>query len=196
MNHIPTGASFHRYVDPERDVEQGAFEVHGLSRAFLAGHPPFRDIAGDFLAFVGDARPVIHNAPFDMGFLDMELDRAGLPRIPVERVVDTLAMARRRFPGAPASLDALCARFGVDNSHRDTHGALVDARLLAAVYLELAGGRQPGFELAADSAAGGDPAGPAPAAVRPARAFAPSAEELAAHNALLDRIADPIWRRE
>ena len=143
VNHVPTGKNYHVYINPERDVEQGAFEVHGLSTEFLADYPNFAGIVDSFLEFVGDASLVIHNARFDMGFINAELARLDCPEIPMERAIDTLSMARRKYPGAQASLDALCRRFEIDNGHRDLHGALVDADLLASVYLELIGGRQP-----------------------------------------------------
>ena len=145
--HVPTGATYHQYVNPERAMPQGAFEVHGLGDEFLRDFPVFAEVAGAFLDFVDDARLVIHNAAFDMAFLNAELRRAGLPALAEERAVDTLAIARRRFPGAGNSLDALCRRFGVDNSGRVKHGALLDSEILAEVYLELIGGRQPGLGL-------------------------------------------------
>jgi DNA polymerase-3 subunit epsilon len=147
-NHMPTRRSWHRYVNPERPMPQEAFEVHGLGDDFLRGKPVFREIAGAFLDFVGDARLVIHNAAFDLRFLNAELAACGLPAFPPDRAIDTLQIARQRFPGAPASLDALCRRFGVDNSGREKHGALLDSELLAEVYLELVGGRQPRLVLA------------------------------------------------
>jgi len=152
INHMPTGRNYHQYINPMRDMPAGAFAVHGLSEEFLRTHPGFPQIAPDFLAFIADARLVIHNAPFDMRFLNAELSWAGLASLPMDRVLDTLAMARRRFPGAPSSLDALCRRFGVDNSVREKHGALLDSELLAEVYLELIGGRQPDFALSDNSA--------------------------------------------
>ena len=147
MGHVPTGRTYHQYVNPERAMPQAAFEVHGLGDDFLRDHPVFAEIGRAFLDFVGDATLVIHNAAFDMRFLDFELARAGMPTIPRERVVDTLDIARRRFPGAGNSLDALCRRFGVDNAARTKHGALLDSEILAEVYLELIGGRQPGLSL-------------------------------------------------
>jgi DNA polymerase III subunit epsilon len=144
---MPTGRTYHQYINPERAMPQEAFEVHGLGDDFLRDKPVFRDVAGAFVDFVGDARLVIHNAAFDMKFINAELGWLKLPPDPVARAVDTLAIARRRFPGAPASLDALCRRFGIDNSARTLHGALLDAEILAEVYLELIGGRQPGFVL-------------------------------------------------
>lgn len=147
VNHMPTGRTFHEYVNPERDMPADAFAVHGLSAAFLADKPTFRAVVDPFLAFVGDARLVIHNAAFDMKFLNAELRWTGRPTLPPGRAVDTLDLARRRFPGAQHSLDALCRRFGVDNAGRTKHGALLDSELLAEVYLELVGGRQPGLVL-------------------------------------------------
>jgi DNA polymerase III subunit epsilon len=149
INHLPTGQVYHQYINPERDMPDGAFAVHGLSEAFLRDYPVFSDVAAGFLAFIGQDRLVIHNAEFDLRFLNAELRRAGHPPLTTGRVVDTLVLARRRFPGASASLDALCRRFGVDGSARSLHGALLDSQLLAEVYLELLGGRQTGLELAA-----------------------------------------------
>lgn len=149
INHCPTGKSFHAYINPERPVSEGALAVHGLSDAFLADKPLFAAIVEPFLAFIGDARLVIHNAQFDVGFLNMEFGRLGLKPLEPARVVDTLAMARRRHPGASNSLDALCARYGIDGSRRVRHGALLDAELLAEVYIELIGGKQADFGLAA-----------------------------------------------
>lgn len=147
-NLLPTGETFHRYIDPERDVPMEAFRVHGLSREFLTGKPKFADIAKEFLAFIDDAELVIHNAEFDVKFIDAELKRLDLPTLDHRRVIDTLALARRKHPGAPNSLDALCARYGIDNSRRTKHGALMDAEILAEIYLELCGGRQTALELA------------------------------------------------
>jgi DNA polymerase III subunit epsilon len=146
-NLVPTGRVYHQYVNPERDMPQEAFEVHGLSADFLSDKPVFNRIAEDFLTFVGNAKIVIHNASFDMKFINAELGWSKRPSLPWARAVDTLDMARRRFPGAQNSLDALCRRFGVDSSVREKHGALLDAELLAEVYLELMGGRQPDFTL-------------------------------------------------
>lgn len=145
INHMPTGQVFHRYVNPERDVPAEAEAVHGLSTERLRGEPLFSAIADEFIAFIGDAPLVIHNARFDMAFLNAELARVGRPTMPASRAIDTLEMARNRYPGQPATLDALCRRFGVDNSGRIKHGALLDAELLAEVYLELMGGRQTGL---------------------------------------------------
>ncbi|ABS62871.1 DNA polymerase III, epsilon subunit [Parvibaculum lavamentivorans DS-1] len=152
FNHVVTGKYFHAYIDPERDMPEGAFRIHGLSSDFLRGKPKFAEVADDFLAFIGEDPLVIHNAAFDMGFINAELKRIGRPALPVSRATDTLDIARRKFPGAQNSLDALCRRFGVDNSGRTKHGALLDSELLAEVYLELMGGRQPGLVLQADYA--------------------------------------------
>jgi len=152
LNYIPTGQYFHSYLDPERDVPEGAFRVHGLSTEFLKGKPLFKDAVADFLAFIGDARLVIHNAEFDMKFLNAELKRAGLPLLPADRAFDTLSYARRKHPGAANSLDALCARYKIDNSRRTKHGALMDSEILAEVYAELMGGRQATLVLASEAA--------------------------------------------
>lgn len=195
LNHVPTGNHFHRYVNPERDVDQGAYEVHGLSREFLSDFPPFSGIVDEFLDFIAQDTLIIHNARFDMGFINMEMGRLGRSDVPMDRVVDTLQMARKRYPGAQASLDALCRRFEIDNAHRDLHGALVDADLLAAVYLELIGGRQPGFELAEGKVVTSGPE-IRESRARPPRKFAASQDERKAHGALLGQIADPIWRND
>lgn len=148
LGHVPTGNTYHQYINPERSMPQDAFEVHGLGDDFLRDKPVFKDIAQDFVNFVGDAKLVIHNAAFDMKFLNAELSWIGFKTIPWEQAVDTLEIARRKFPGSPASLDALCRRYGIDNSSRTLHGALLDSEILAEVYLELIGGRQPDFALA------------------------------------------------
>ena len=195
MGRIPTGRSFHRYVDPERDMPEEAERVHGLSAEFLKGKPLFSDIAEDFLLFIGDAPLVIHNASFDMKFLNAELGKLGIEPLPMARAIDTVGMARTKFPGSPASLDALCKRFNIDLSARDKHGALVDAELLAGVYLELLGGRQAALELAAEEQAMMQAviASEADRIVR--RVFAPSAEELAAHAGFMAKIKEPIWAK-
>ena len=147
MHHLPTGKKLHIYINPERDIDDGAVAVHGLTNAFLSDKPLFAEIVDKFLSFIGDAPLVIHNASFDMGFINAELDKIQHPTLPMNRAIDTLAIARKKFPGAQANLNALCRRFEIDNSHRDLHGALVDADLLASVYVELLGGRQPGLSL-------------------------------------------------
>ncbi|WP_299045120.1 DNA polymerase III subunit epsilon [uncultured Tateyamaria sp.] len=154
VGHVPTKNVFHEYIDPERSMPQEAFEVHGLGDDFLRGKPKFAALGQKFLDFVGDAKLVIHNAAFDMKFLNAELKWMGLPQIPFDRAIDTLDIARRRFPGSPASLDALCRRFGIDNSARTLHGALLDSEILAEVYLELIGGRQPDFGLSTSASSG------------------------------------------
>ena len=194
VNHIPSGRRFQRYLNPERDMPQDAERVHGLTRAFLAKHRRFAQEADEVLAFIGEAKLVMHNAPFDLGFLNAELERIHRSPIPVERTVDTLTIARRKYPGAPASLDALCRRFGIDRSMREKHGALLDAELLTEVYLELTGGRQPG--LALQRAVPSSNAAPAPRAdraARPPRPHAPTEAEAAAHAAFVATLKDPIW---
>jgi len=192
VNHVPTGAFWHTYLNPERDMPEDARAVHGLDDAFLADKPRFAEVAAAFLAFVGEAPLVIHNAAFDLRFLNAELTMLGLPPIGEGRGVDTVAMARRKFPGAPANLDALCRRFGVDNSQRTRHGALLDAELLAEVYLELLGGRQTHLGLAVE--AGRRLAVAGTVAVRPPRPHAPTPAELAAHAAFLAAaVKTPIW---
>ncbi len=148
FNHVPTGRTYHQYINPKRAMPQEAFEVHGLGDDFLRDKPVFETIADDFLNFVTDAKLVIHNAAFDIKFLNAELGWVQKPLIPWEQAIDTLAIAKQKFPGAPASLDALCRRFGIDNSSRTFHGALLDSEILAEVYLELIGGKQPDFALA------------------------------------------------
>lgn len=193
INHMPTGETYHQYINPQRDMPQGAFEVHGLSEQFLSGHPVFASVADDFLEFIGDAKLIAHNASFDTRFINAELSRLQKPLLVQERVIDTLAIARTKFPGAQNSLDALCRRFGVDITARekDGHGALLDSELLAEVYLELIGGRQPGLVLAAQSKAG---RAAKTVTIRPPRAHAPTAEELAAHEAFVkEEVTDAIW---
>lgn len=152
MNHVPTGRTYHQYINPQRAMPQGAFEVHGLGDDFLRDKPVFKDIAQAFVDFVGSDRMVIHNAAFDMKFLNAELGWLGRPLLPMTQSLDTLAIARKKFPGSPASLDALCRRFGIDNSNRTLHGALLDSEILAEVYLELIGGKQPDFGLSTTAA--------------------------------------------
>jgi DNA polymerase-3 subunit epsilon len=204
MNHVPTGKTFWKYVNPERDVPQAAFQVHGLSTEFLSDKPKFAEVADELLGFIGDSPVIAHNAEFDMKFLNVELERAGKPTIPFARAIDTVAMARRKFPGAPASLDALCKRFNIDNSNRTLHGALLDAQLLADVYLELMGGRQAGLILTEevtvsvdlDFTGGWRTASPSiELPVRTPRPHAPLAEELAAHQAFIAKLKDAIWLR-
>ncbi len=198
INHLPTGQHFRRYINPERDMPEEAERIHGLSEAFLADKPRFAEIAQELVEFLGDATLVIHNAAFDIKFLNAEFEALGLPALPSSRAVDTVELARRRFPGAQASLDALCRRFNIDNSARTYHGALLDCELLAEVYLELIGGRQPQLLLAKEEQRKGGtekPVAEARREVRPPRAHAPSPEELAAHQAMLAKLQDPIWNR-
>jgi DNA polymerase-3 subunit epsilon len=192
VNHIPTGAVFHRYVDPEMAMPADALAVHGIGDEALRGQPTFAGIVDALLAFLGDATLVIHNAEFDLGFLNMELARLGRAPLGMERAIDTVTLARRKFPGAPANLDALCKRFAIDTSERSRHGALIDARLLVRVYVELIGGKQVRLDLdpteAARTATAARP-------VRPPRPHAPGAEELARHEAFVASLPDPIWSR-
>ena len=192
FNHLATGSTFHCYLNPERDMPPEAERVHGLSQAFLADKPLFPTIAEEMLAFIGDAPIIAHNAGFDLGFLNAELRRAGRQLLSSERTIDTLLLARRKFPGAQASLDALCRRFAIDTSERGKHGALLDARLLSKVYLELVGGREPGLALAGSGRAEVG-ATAAVLKVRAARAHAPTAAELEAHQAFLGVLKNPIW---
>jgi DNA polymerase-3 subunit epsilon len=191
VNTVATGRTFQAYFNPEMIMPAGAEEIHGLTDAFLADKPLFADKVEELLTFLGDAQLVIHNAQFDIGFLNAELERVGRTKIANE-YVDTVSMARRRFPGQRVSLDALCERFNVDNSGRTKHGALLDAELLAEVYLELSGGRQRVLGLAPELAAkGGLAATGRP--IRPARPHAASPAELAAHATFLGLLKDPLW---
>ena len=202
FNHLPTGRTYHQYINPQRSMPKEAFEVHGLGDDFLRDKPVFKAIGQAFLDFIGDAKLVIHNAAFDMKFLNAELQWAGLPGLPMGRAVDTLMIARTRFPGAPASLDALCRRFGVDNSAREKHGALLDSEILAEVYLELVGGRQPDLVLAPSQAAQqGGPARITDSDWRPRPRPVPLApriteDEAAAHAAFVGKLGDAaIWAK-
>ena len=199
INLMPTGRSYHCYINPERDVPAEAFAVHGLSAAFLSDKPLFRAVAADFLDFIGDARLVIHNAAFDMKFINAELGWIDHPSIAWARAVDTLDIARRRFPGAQNSLDALCRRFGIDNSGRTKHGALLDAELLAEVYLELMGGRQQGLSLSvvATSSDGAAAVGPWTPPPRP-RPLPPriTPAEAEAHARFIESLGEgALWAR-
>lgn len=197
-NHMPTGRTFHQYINPQRAMPEGAFAVHGLGDDFLRDKPVFADIVQPFLDFIGDAKLVIHNAAFDMKFLNAELGWAKRPALPADCTIDTLAIARRKFPGSPASLDALCRRFGIDNSARTLHGALLDSEILAEVYLELIGGRQPDFALGSGlTRTAGQPETewrprprPVPLAPRVTEA------EAAAHAAFVAKLGDDaVWSR-
>lgn len=198
FNHVATGKTYHQYINPERSMPKEAFEVHGLGDDFLRDKPKFAQIGQQFLDFVGDAKLVIHNAAFDMKFLNAELSWMKLPTLPWEQAVDTLAIARRKFPGSPVSLDALCRRFGIDNSDRVLHGALLDSEILAEVYLELIGGRQPDFGLNTASVFGAETKddGWAP---QPRPAPLPSRlteTEKAAHAAFVETLGEnALWTR-
>lgn len=195
VNRIETGRTFHAYFNPERAMSAEAQAVHGLSDAFLSAKPLFADEADALLAFFADSPLIAHNAPFDFGFVNSELQRCGRPLLAAERMIDTVQIARARHPGAKHSLDALCTRYGIDRSHRVLHGALLDAQLLAQLYVELHGGRQIGLELAA---AQPEPivmaASLADRTVRPPRTFVPSAAEVARHQEFLAQLNDPLWR--
>ncbi|MBB5754103.1 DNA polymerase III subunit epsilon [Prosthecomicrobium pneumaticum] len=199
FNHIPTGRKLHLYINPQRSMPAEAFRVHGLSDAFLADKPIFSAIAGEFVDFIGDARLVAHNAMFDLGFINAELGRLSLPVYRVDRIVDTLMLARQRHPLGPNSLDALCNRYGIDISRRTLHGALLDAELLAEVYIELIGGRQAhlGLSLVEETAFSGRSVVAEAAAIRPQeRAFRVTAEERAAHRGFVEGLgANAIWTR-
>jgi DNA polymerase III subunit epsilon len=201
VNRCETGRTFHAYFNPDRNMPSGAEAVHGLSEAFLSDKPRFHEVVEDLLEFLGDCPLVAHNASFDFGFLNHELNNCGRPLVCLSRMVDTLTLARSRHPGAKHSLDALCTRFGVDRSLRVKHGALIDAQLLAQCYVELTGGRQIGLSLADTiviedmAASAADTAPPITFEVLPPRPHAPTEEELAAHAAFLASIANPIWHR-
>ena len=202
FNRVETGRTYHAYFNPGRSMPSEAEAVHGLSDRFLSDKPPFGDVCGQLLDFIAESPLVAHNAGFDFGFINHEFGLCGRPAVCTSRMVDTLAIARQRFPGAKHSLDALCTRFGVDRSLRIKHGALIDAQLLAQVYVELTGGRQIGLGLVAeliepatmDGAPLADPA-TLVATIRPARPHAPSEDELARHAAFVATIQDPIWNR-
>ncbi len=193
INLIPTGRTYQQYLNPERDMPADAFAVHGLSAEFLVPQPRFADVVDAFLEFLGDAQLVIHNAAFDLKFLSSELARLDRRPLSAGRAVDTVALARRKFPGARASLDALCQRFNIDLSERTLHGALLDAHLLADVYLGLRGGRQPVLDLGAITEPGIIAAQPTER-TWPRRYYEPCAAELAAHVRLLAAIDAPIWQ--
>jgi DNA polymerase-3 subunit epsilon len=192
-NHIPTGRHYQIYLNPERDMPPEASAIHGLTAQFLADKPRFGEVVEKFLEFVGDAPLVIHNAEFDMRFLNAELTRAGKSGLDYTRAIDTLLLARQKFPGAPASLDALCKRFAIDNSARDFHGALLDVELLASVYLELIGGRQAGLELVASRTRAQTLSVAGERQLRPPRRHDASEAELVAHAELLKQLKEPIW---
>ena len=203
FNRVETGRSFHSYFNPQRPMPSEAEAVHGLSDRFLSDKPLFGDVCEDILEFIGDSPLVAHNAAFDFGFINHELGQCGRPNVCTSRMIDTLPLARQKFPGAKHSLDALCTRFGVDRSLRVKHGALIDAQLLAQVYVELTGGRQIGLTLVAELidhqsepiGIGSATDGTLVATMRPARPHGPTDEEMERHAAFLARITDPIWHR-
>jgi DNA polymerase III subunit epsilon len=197
VNRFPTGRVFHKYCNPERDMPAEAFAVHGLSSDFLKDKPRFAEIAQDFADFIDGATLVAHNASFDMGFINAEFERVGLPAIGPERVVDTVAIARRKFPGAKASLDALCERFGISNAHRVKHGALLDAEILAEVYSELLGGKQTALVLES-ARAERDGSGVMQATAKRPEPLPPriTAAEIAAHAAFVATLGEKaVWNR-
>ncbi|MCL4671551.1 MAG: DNA polymerase III subunit epsilon [Sphingomonadaceae bacterium] len=197
VNRVETGATFHAYFNPQRDMPAQAEAVHGLSAAFLSDKPLFGALADDLMAFLGDAPLIAHNAAFDFGFLNAELKACGREPVSLDRMVDTVAIARKKHPGAKLSLDALCTRYGVDRSHRVKHGALLDAELLAQVYVELTGGRQIGLELAAEAVAVESTAGRATVRVervfRAPRPHAATPEEQERHQAFIKQMPSPLW---
>lgn len=192
-NDLPTGRQFHAFVDPERDIPEDATRIHGIATADLRGKPVFGDIAHDLLEFFGDSPLVAHNAPFDFGFLDSEFARLSLPALDRARMVDTLALAKARFPGLPNSLDALCRRFGIDLSARTTHNAVLDCRLLAEVYVELTGGRQRGLLLAEDGQEDLPVVAYTSAGPRTPVLIEPTVSDAVAHAAFVARLKDAVW---
>lgn len=198
INRVETGRTFHAYFHPERSMPPGAQAIHGLSDAFLSDKPLFGHGVDALLEFLGDSPLVAHNASFDFGFINGELGRCGRQPISLDRMVDTIVLARTRHPGAKHSLDALCSRYGIDRSHRTLHGALLDAQLLAQVYVELTGGRQIGLGLVSETIevqTSFSPSAP-PATIRPPRIFSPSEEELARHAAFMKKVVNPLWASE
>lgn len=194
LNHVATGNEYHVYLNPERDMPAEAEAVHGLSHEFLSTKPLFSEVVEEFIAFLGDSMIIAHNAGFDLGFINAELKRTGHPSISDDRAIDTVKLARRKFPGAQASLDALCKRFQIDTSAREKHGALLDAQLLSHVYLELIGGREPALALAAAEKTF-EPVVTSKREHREARRHEASKEELAAHQAFVATIDDAIWTK-
>jgi DNA polymerase-3 subunit epsilon len=201
INHVPTGKTYHVYINPERDIDPEAVAIHGITNERVSGEPIFADLAEEFLEFIADSPLVIHNAPFDMGFINAELKGCDRKPLPLERAIDTLEMARRKFPGAKASLDALCKRFNIDNSHRSLHGAMIDTDLLADVYIELIGGKQPALALSSSNDEAAAPQKDAATAIAAAsktyekRPHDASADEKQAHLTFIDSLTDPIWRK-
>lgn len=196
FNYVPTGKSFQCYINPDRDMPIEAQNVHGLSAEFLSDKPRFHEIAEEFTDFIADSTLVIHNAAFDLKFLNAELQMASYQPIPSDRAIDTVHMARRKYPGQPASLDALCKRFGIDLSARDYHGALLDAQLLAEVYLELRGGRQPDLAVDVAKAVAAIDSAVMQRVRREARMHTPTADEQAAFDALVSKIPNALWTKK
>jgi DNA polymerase-3 subunit epsilon len=192
LNHMPTGRVWQCYLNPEREIPEDAQQVHGLTAEFLKDKPLFAEMADPFIEFLGDAPLIIHNAEFDLRFINAELARLGRATIAPERAIDTLGLARRKFPGAQASLDALCRRFDIDLASRALHGALVDCDLLSRVYLELIGGRQGALALAAERALGAI-FGAKERPFREPRPHAASVDELAAHHAMIAKLKNAVW---
>ena len=191
INHMATGKHFHKYLNPERDIPEQASVIHGLTEEFLSSQPVFADIAEEFEAFIGGSTLVIHNAEFDLGFINAEREKISQPPIAPDRAIDTVSLARRKFPGAQANLDALCRRFKIDNSDRSLHGALKDARLLAEVYLELIGGRQQNLGLSVEERKIVEAA---KKNRRPPRPHAPTDAEQLAHAQFIEKLESPIWK--
>lgn len=200
VGRVMTGNTFHAYFNPEREMPMAAEQVHGLSTKFLSDKPLFADKADELLEFIGDAPLVAHNASFDFGFINAELVKSGREAVSMDRMIDTIALARARHPGAKMSLDALCTRYGIDRSHRVKHGALLDAELLAHLYIELTGGRQIGLGLAAEAEATGETTVVTSIEIttrtyREPRPHAASADELERHGAFVGKIKDAIWEQ-
>lgn len=193
-NNLPTGKTYHVYINPERPIPPEATAVHGITDAYVKNMPTFGEIVGDFMDFIGNDRLVIHNAEFDVKFLNAELKRFGFPSLDNRRVLDTLALARKKFPGSPANLDALCRRFNIDNSNRTFHGALLDSQLLAEVYLELIGGRQAGFDITIETISSLTETISVQRTARPPRDFPISDAEKAAHEEMLASMKNPLWK--
>ncbi|MBT06298.1 MAG: DNA polymerase III subunit epsilon [Rhodospirillaceae bacterium] len=192
-NHLPSGRTFHSFFNPERGVDLSATEIHGLRTEDLVDKPVFEQRASEFLAFIGEDPLIIHNAQFDINFLNAELARLQLPMLDLARTIDTLTLARKKFPGAPASLDALCRKFSIDNSAREKHNALLDVELLAQVYIELIGGRQTDLRLTSVTDEGSQAPSPAKPRERNWPKHTPSAEERAAHVKFLEKLTNPLW---
>lgn len=199
VNHLPTGKTYHQYINPEREVDAGAVAVHGIKTEFLKDKPTFAEIVGPFMDFCKNATLVIHNAEFDVKFLNAELKPYGYPPLKLTEVIDTLLMARKKFPGSPANLDALCRRFSIDLSARELHGALLDAQLLADVYLELLGGRQHGLGLGQEKTTTSQDGAQVfikskkDRPYREPRVFGPSVEEIEAHRKMVSGLKDSLW---